>query len=426
VLVHQLCLRFRLGPVLAALSALWCVLALLSVNGTVEFAFLLGLMACLCVASNERAGWVWFFAFMGLAFLVRPEYLVGVASALALLFWRRDRALRWGQIAGAVVLAGCLFLAWESGAAGRGRSWFAFGQQFAVNYAAAHELAGDPLVEWQSVAAQAFPTSGSIAEAVRENPRAAVWHLGYNVFVRVPRAVAGVLVPVPSFVAWRFPWREMLAAAVVVAALLATFAGVRSSHLRSPHLAPLLALATIPSVSLVFRPQARHFLPLLPLAVVLVGTALRPGAEERHPRLGGGLRAVFIGVLLLGLASPWVHWARMPPLPGVSLDGWIRSLRHDARRGRLRLLASWYADRACALVGPDCRAVSPADFIDGHEVDVVLIGPDWAARPDVQGDPRVRAFVSRPEDFGCDAGTSTPEGFRLVRCRPPLKLAPPG
>jgi len=47
-----------------------------------------------------------------------------------------------------------------------------------------------------------------------------------------------------------------------------------------------------------------------------------------------------------------------------------------------------------------------------------------AARPDVQGDARVRAFLARPEDFGCSGGTSTPEGFRLVRCRPPLKLTP--
>ena len=117
-------------------------------------------------------------------------------------------------------------------------------------------------------------------------------------------------------------------------------------------------------------------------------------------------------------------WARTLAPPGASLAGWIRDLRLEVRLGPLRLLASWYADRACALVGPDCRAVSLRDLTDGDEVDVALIGPDWAARPDVQGDARVRAFLARPEDFGCSGGTSTPEGFRLVRCRPPLKLTP--
>src|SRR5207249_4412046 len=65
LLVHRLGLAFRLGPVLAPLSALWCVLALLTVSGTVEFAFVLGLAACLAAASGGRWRWVWFFALMG-------------------------------------------------------------------------------------------------------------------------------------------------------------------------------------------------------------------------------------------------------------------------------------------------------------------------------------------------------------------------
>src|SRR5207249_3831216 len=86
----------------------------------------------------------------------------------------------------------------------------------------------DPFVEWQRVAARAFPTSASIADAVRENPRMVAWHLGYNLTVRMPRAVAGALVPVPSFVPW-LRRREALAAAVVLLVLLAALDGA-SGH----------------------------------------------------------------------------------------------------------------------------------------------------------------------------------------------------
>jgi len=413
LLVHRLGLVFRLG----------CVLALLAVNGTVEFAFVLGLMACLCAATGSRAGWMGFFGLMGLAFLVRVEYLVGTAAALALLLRYRVDGARGARTAGGLVLAGGLLLAGMGGVAAGGRSWFAFGQQFAVNHAEAGGLAVDPLVEWQRVAGQAFPTSRSIADAVRENPRMVAWHLGYNALVRMPRAVAGALVPVPSFVPW-LRGREVLAAAVVLLVFVAVTLGARSGELHVPRILPLLALATIPAVSLIFRPQARHLLPLVPLAIVVAATGIRRRADERPPSLAGGLRLAFAGVLLVGLASPWVFWARTPAPIEASLGGWIRELRREARAGPMRLLASWYADRVCGLVGPDCHPVSLADFIDGHEMDGALIGPDWAARPDVQRDARVRGFVSRPEAFGCAGSTATPDGFRLVRCRSPLRLAP--
>src|SRR5207249_9490244 len=173
----------------------------------------------------------------------------------------------------------------------------------------------------------------------------------------------------------------------------------------------------------IFRPQSRHLLPLLPLSIVIVGTRLRGRTDERHPRLTTGFRLAFAGVLLAGLASVWVAWLR-PATGEASVDGWIRELRPESRAGRVRLLASWYGDRACGFVGPGCRAVSLGDFIDGAEVDAALIGPDWAARPDVRGDARVGGFCSQPERFGCRARAVTPDGFRLVRCRPPLRLPP--
>ena len=423
-LVYGLGLLFRLGPVLAALSALWCVLALLAVNGTVEFAFCLGLTACLCAAREGRWGAVWFFVLMGLASLVRLEYLVGIVSALALLLLRRTEGRRRGLAAGGVVLAAglVLVLAGRSGAPGGGRTWFAFGQQFAVNYAEAHHLALDPYVEWARVTAEAFATSDSVGEAVRENPRLFGWHLGYNALVRLPRALAGVVVPVPAFAPW-VRLRVILGAAAVVLIGMAALAGATRGRLRDPRLLPLLALATVAAVSLLFRPQARHFLPLLPLAVVLAGRGLRSGADVGDGRLGSTLRSAFACVLFLGLASAWASLARTPPAAAASLATWVRDLRRDVHDRPLRLLASWYADRVCALVGPECATVSLPAFIGGQETDMVLIGPDWPARPEVQAHAQLRAFLARPEAFGCTGGSATPEGFRLVRCRPPLGLA---
>jgi hypothetical protein len=434
-LMHRLALRFGLGPVLAPLSALWCLLALLSVNGTVEFAFVLGLTACLCAASPAPSRWVEFFVLMALAVLVRAEYLVGIVAALVLLCRRpdTDAARRRGQIAGAAVLVGCLVLFWRPASAETGRSWFAFGQQFAVNYAEAHGLPGDPLSDWRRITSRAFPASASIPEAVVENPQMAAWHLGYNVVVRVPRALARLLLPVPSFVVWPFPGMEILGAMVVAATVLAAGAGaVRSRSADPSSLTPLLALAAVSCVSLVFRPQSRHFLPVLPLLVVLAGAGLLS-----PPAGAGAARSVlklFLGcLLLLGLASPWAFWARTPERREASMAEWIRGLRQRAASRPMRLLASWYADRVCALVGPNCRAVSLdaeadhrrslSDFIDEQEVDAVLVGPDWGGREDVQRDARLRLFLSRPGDFGCTA-TPASEGFRLVTCTAPLRLTP--
>jgi hypothetical protein len=419
-LVYGLGLRFRLGPVLAPLAALWCVLALLAINGTVEVAFLLGLLACLCAASETRWGWIGFFVLVGLGFLVRVEYLVVIVSALALLLRGRDPGRRGGLASGGLVLAACLFLAAKAGAVGGSRGWFAFGQQFAVNYAEAHHLELDPLAEWRRVTGQAFPESASIGEALRENPRLAGWHVGYNAFVRLPRALAAVLVPVPSFVPW-VAWRGFLAAAVMLMVPLAGVVAARAGRLDGQLFAPLLALATVPLVTLIFRPQARHLLPVLPLVVAVAGAGLSPGREARDGRLVSVLRPALACVLLLGLASAWVSLA-LAPSPRASLSGWIDELRREDRPRPVRLAASWYADRACGLVGPHCQAVGLDDLVDGHDADDVLIGPDWAARSDVQGDPRLRALLARPEAFGCTGDPPTAEGFRLLRCRPPLRL----
>jgi hypothetical protein len=367
VLVAAVGRRHGLGPVVAPLAGLWCVLALLSPNGTLESAFVLCLGACLCASSDTPVGWAGFFLLMGFAFLVRTEYVIGIAAALALVVgrgYRRPPAVRGAALAGILVLASCLALAW--GARGdRGRSWFAFGQQFAVNHSEAFGTSTDPLVDWPRIAAQSFPASDSILEAARENPRVFFWHVRYNLSVRVPRALARLLLPVPFAANWPSPWAAGLGAGAMIAVLAAAFGGARQTRSPSgPSLVPLMALTAIPLVSLVFRPQARHLLPLLPLLVVLAGRAL--GAPFR----GGGLaalRAACACLLLGGLAAPWATWAMTAP--DRALEARLRVLREAARTRPVRVRASWYADRICALVGPRCEVVDPpvdADVVDAQ------------------------------------------------------------
>jgi hypothetical protein len=422
-LFHRLGLAYGLGPLLSPLAALWCVLALIVVNGTNEFAILLGLTACLWAVSGGRRGWTGFYALMGAASLVRPEYLVGLGAAALLRLGRRYGRGRAAAVAAVVALAAGLAVGRKSG--GESRSWFAFGQQFAVNSVEARGAGPDPYVEWRSIAARAFPSSASISDAARENPRMVAWHLRYNLSRRLPRAAANLFVPIPSFVLWPFPLREALAATVLVLVLVTAPAGARKLVRASgPSLTPLLALATLPSVSLLFRPAARHLLPVLPLVVVLVGTALKIEPDEAPSRVRAGRRWLFGSALLLGLVSPWAFWAHTTP-PAPTLTEWIRGLRQDARSGPVRLLGTWYADRTCALVGPSCRAVSIAEFLEGQEVDAALIGPDWDARADVQSDARLRKLPSRPEDYGCVASAPPADGLRLIRCGPAGRRGPP-
>lgn len=415
-LFYRLGLAHGLGPLLSPLAGLWCVLTLLVVNGTNEVAMLLGVAACLVAASGGPRRGVGFGALMGAASLVRPEYLVGLGAAAMLPIGRRYGRRAVAAVAVVVALAAGLAVARRSG--GEARSWFAFGQQFAVNDVEARGAGPDPNVEWRSVVARSFPSSASIPDAVRENPRMVAWHLGYNVSRRLPRALANLLLPVPSFVPWPFPLRAAAAAAVLVLVLVTAAAGARSTaRVRGPSLDPLLSLATIPFVSLLFRPAARHLEPLLPLAVVLAGAALKNEPDETPAGLRTGGRWLFGGVLLLGLASPWVFWARTPP-PSPALTGWIRDLRQDARSRPVRLLATWYGERTCGLVGPSCRVVSIDEFRGGGDVDAALLGPDWDARADVRSDPRLRSLPSRPEDYGCAARAPAADGFRFIRCGP--------
>jgi hypothetical protein len=418
-LCYRLGLAYGLGPLLSPLAALWCVLALLVVNGTSEFAMLLGVAACLCAASGGPRRWIGFGALMAAASLVRPEYLVGLGAAAMLLLGRRYGRRGVAAVATVLALAAVLAVARPSG--GEARSWFAFGQQFAVNDIEARGAGPDPNVEWRSVVAQSFPSSASIPDAVRENPTMVAWHLGYNLIRRLPRALANLLVPVPSFIPWPFPLRAAVATAVLVLVIVTAAAGARNAaRVRGPSLDPLLVLATVSCVSLLFRPAARHLEPLLPLAVVLAGAALRNEPGEASSGLRSGGRWLFGGVLLLGLASPWAFWARTAP-PSPALTEWIRDLRRHARSGPVELLGTWYAERTCALVGPSCRAVSIDEFRGGQKVNAALIGPDWEARADVRNDPRLRSLPSRPEDYGCTASAPPADGFRFIRCGPSLR-----
>ena len=181
---------------------------------------------------------------------------------------------------------------------------------------------------------------------------------------------------------------------------------MRSAGAAEPPVTPLAALAVIPAVSLLFRPQARHLLPLVPLLVVLCGR----GLAARGGRLRHVLSAVLAGVLLTATLAPWTLWMRVPR-PPTSLAARLRELRQEARAQPLRVLASWYADRVCALVGSRCEPLS----IGAPRADVVFIDAAWAARPEVQADPRLRAFVADPARFGCVADPPE-DGVRFVRC----------
>ena len=420
VLFYRLGLAYGLGPRLSPLAGLWYVLALLVVNGTSELALLLGVAAVLCAVSGGGRGGMGFGVLMAAASLVRPEYLVGLGAAAVLGLGRRHgrRGVAAAALAAALALAAVIAVAARSD--GEGRSWFAFGQQFAVNLVEATGAGPDPNVEWRSVVARSFPSSRSIPDAVRENPRMVAWHLGYNVR-RLPRGLANLLLPVPSFVPWPFPLRAAVAAAALWLVLVTAAAGARrTARARRPSLDPLLALATIPLVSLLFRPAARHLEPLLPLALVLTGAALKSEPDPAPSALRTASRGLFGGMLLLGLASPWAFWARTPP-PSQALTGWIRDLRQDARTRPIRLLATWYGERTCGLVGPSCRAVSIDEFRGGRDADAALLGPDWDARADVRSDPRLRSLPSRPEDYGCTASAPPADGFRFIRCGPSLR-----
>jgi hypothetical protein len=437
MLAYGLLRRYAVMPLVAAGFALWFVLTLLRFNGTSEFAFLLALAACLSAARGSTPGWAGFFLLMTAAFLVRPEYLLGIVGGIGVLLplrWLRaldpptaPRPSALPLFVGGVCLLGCSLL-YVSGSEPGSRSWVAFGQHFALNYQQAHRYAGETWSEWETVIAQEFPTSQSVAEAARENPTAFTWHLGYNAVRRFPGALITAVLPTAlhaeSALMNVLRGGPLLIGLIALAGLGLWKGGPLPGSLR-----PVLALAPIPLTSFLVMPGARHLLPWAPLLLVGAAWGVQWLLTCRAPwrTLTAGIAG---GVLLIGLAGTLITYGAALTTPQPSLRAAVNMLRQEATPAQpVRLLTAFGSNRLCALVGDDrCVPLEwrasdvPSDYAADTQPNWILVSADWQQRTAVQNDPLMRRFLSEPQAFGCQTELVTRDGFDLLHCTPAFRL----
>jgi hypothetical protein len=437
MLAYGLLRRYAVLPLVAAGFALWLVLTLLRFNGTSEFAFLLALAACLSAARGSTPGWAGFFLLLSAAFLVRPEYLLGIVGGIGVLLplrWLRaldppaaPRPSALPLLVGGVCLLGCSLL-YVSGSEPGSRSWVAFGQHFALNYQQAYGYAGETWSEWETIVAQEFPTSQSIAEAARENPAVFAWHLGYNAVRRFPGALTVAVLPTAlhtdSALLHVLRGGPLLIGLVVLAGL-----GLWKKRPLPGSLRPVLALTPIPLTSFLVMPGARHLLPWAPLLLVSAAWGVQWLLACRAPwrTLTAGVAG---GVLLIGLAGTLITYGAALTTTQPSLRAAVDMLRKEATPEQpVRLLAAFGSNRLCALVGQDrCIPLEwdvsdvPSVYAADTQPNWILVHPDWQQRTAVQSDPVMRQFLEEPQAFGCQRELVTRGEFHLLHCPPAFRL----
>lgn len=254
---------------------------------------------------------------LALAGCVRQEYLLTLGVAFlgvgALAFregwrpWRwlaksSSRAARSTSLAGAILLSMILgFVAVRTTFLGADhRAWFAFQQHYALRAAESGRDEGiNPWIDYRVIVKREFPTSVSIFEAARENPKAFLSHIAAN-FKHVVPELIGLLRPHPGcgWAVWLLP----LAATLALLGKRPTSVAVRQSRVTG-WLLVAAGLATGPG--LLIYSKGSYLLPILPLALVALGMAIqRWGPKLSDPWHWGVNTVIPTGIVLLIAVTP--------------------------------------------------------------------------------------------------------------------------
>jgi hypothetical protein len=442
LVLFGIALALRVRPALAALVSLSITMTMLTISGTSEFAFLLASAACLCVLAAPRpAGWYGFIVLATASFLARPEYLLVLLGGLGILFWQNTAAWRRGValkqinllplLVGTILFAFCIGYTIVGPQTSIDRTWVAFGQHFALNIKEADDPVGDPWVEWETFVASAFPTSHSVAEAMRENPAMFGWHLSYNILHRLPEELyERVLPPLdygPHWLDARVPHSVLFGIVLLVAGAGFWSWQWHSKDLRA-RLLILLPLLPIPLVSLLVMPRARHLLPLLPLLIVFVGW----GIEQMWSSRWHILKALPVA-LALALTFSTASFLSMATAalanPQPSIPDLIEDIQeHTASGQRLRILsAAHLGTRLCNLAEADaalCQGISleqgvvPSRFAEEEGATWIVIDPMLRDNSAVQHDPVMQTLLNEAPQCGCSARPTLRGDYQVIRCSP--------
>jgi hypothetical protein len=442
LVLFGIALALRVRPALAALISLGLTMSLLNISGTSEFAFLLASAACLCVLAVPRpAGWYGFIVLATASFLSRPEYLLVLVSGLGILLWQHTAAWRRGVslkqinllplLVGSILFAFCIGYTIVGPQTSIDRTWVAFGQHFALNIKEADNSVGDPWVEWEMFVASAFPTSHSVADAMRENPAMFGWHLSYNVLHRLPEELQErVLPPLEYGPHWldAHILHSVLGGLVFLVASIGFWSRQWRNKATRTRLLVLLVLLPIPLVSLLVMPRAKHLLPLLPLLIVFVGWGIEQSWSSRMHILKA-LPATLALALIVSTTS--FLWTATEALANQqpSITSLTEDIQERTAAGQtLRILsAAHLGTRLCDLAEADaalCQGISleqgtvPSRFAEEKGATWIVIDPMLLDNSAVQRDPVMQTLLREAPQCGCSARPTLRGDYQVIRCYP--------
>ena len=291
----------------------------------------------------------------------RPEFYLAfiLLSILALGYWLwqwRKESHRLGQtstppyaLAALIGTAGMLVL-WLGFPLAGGRSHIAFGQHFALNYAAWHP--GFPFSPWMH--SQEFIRAGfgrditSMGDAFLLNPGLFLKHVGQNLvnLAKMTVQIVQDVLVTPWLSRLVFPGRRYLLLALLVAVLGITNWRQSISNWRAGFrhdgwfwaCVIICILPTLISCTLIYPREhyvVFHLLVYIPLAGVLIRDwAVRPLLAQQPRWLAYGATMVLLGVFI------WPHWQAAQqdkPQPTAYL---LRGLQQIPVQGHVNMIGS--------------------------------------------------------------------------------------
>ncbi len=396
-------------------AAYWSALVCASDPPRVGFFALLFVL--LAVLAEYRGRRTWALLLIVAAALSRPEYLLAALLWLLIRGWSRLGRRARIVVVGGVPVVALLALTGAIPGLGGERIWVAFGQHYALRWAAEHPaLLPEPWADWGQAMAVSFPGAHSLGDALLTNPREVLHHVAGNLLgypsllvtlvaspalpgrVVGPAILSGLLLAVgmrrrwPQPVAWRVPTLLLVACASALPSLLA-------------------------------KPKAVYALPILLLILMGMARVARSlGGAAVGERMG-------VGVCAAVTLALWVVPAtRSSALPNAATVAGLRSIwSRQGPNPQWRMLEAdggWctYVDleRCRALWLLKKPATTPfAEYLREVNANAILVSDNFRKYSGVRRDPEFARFEHEPASFGFRLALSNPRHALFLKIPEP-------
>jgi hypothetical protein len=302
-----------------------------------------------------------------------------------------------------------------------GRSFFAFGQHYSLNLWATHRTDVDPWTNWESLTHADFGDADSVGQAIRNNPRAFLWHVSCNVGYLPGRLLEVTQVQLGLA-------KDATTAFRILLFLLATGGGVgllmrlfrRSTAAADPERRPLrvallmfllTAGPTVMAVLVVF-PRLHYLIPLTAFTTALAFSGycgFRPVVERLRwldSRAALSVFVVILAVVTPNRAHPWspqqaLRKAPAAPAPSLDVQRTVAVLRdlHVHSPQRIGVLEAdfsraFYAGWDFYKVDHWTKTTNFWQFIDEHNISTVVLDERLLTDSRFKDDPEFVAFAA--------------------------------